>query len=202
VRIDDVWFRYHRRRWVLGGISAVLEPGQVAVVTGRNGTGKSTLLQLAAGVLRPDRGTVRDRPARIGWVPERFPANQPFTVRRYLTAMSAVRGYPGDIDGWLDRLHLRPYADTGLAKLSKGTAQKVGLVQALAAEPDLLVLDEPWEGLDAQTREEIPPIVAELVGRGGQVLVSDHLGETARLPDALHWELADGLLTEHSGRPM
>jgi ABC-type multidrug transport system ATPase subunit len=199
VRFEDVWLRYHRRGpWVLRGVTAALDPGQVAVVLGRNGAGKSTLLQLAAGVLRPTRGAVRRRPARVGWVPERFPADQPFTVRGYLNRMAAIRGRrsAAQIDAWLDRLHLSAYAGTGIAQLSKGTAQKVGLIQALVASPELLVLDEPWEGLDAATRDEMPVIIAELVAGGARVLVSDHLGETERLPGALHWRMSQGVLTQ------
>ncbi|MER6590997.1 ATP-binding cassette domain-containing protein [Micromonospora purpureochromogenes] len=72
--LEDVWLRYHRRGpWVLRAAQARIEPGEVAVVLGRNGVGKSSLLQLAAGVLRPGRGRVVDRPRHIGWVPERFP---------------------------------------------------------------------------------------------------------------------------------
>jgi len=75
VHFDDVWFRYARRAgWALRAVDADVEPGRTVVVLGRNGAGKSTLLQLAAGVLRPVRGAVRNRPAIIGWVPERFPA--------------------------------------------------------------------------------------------------------------------------------
>lgn len=199
MRFEDVWMRYNRGGpWVLRDVSIALEPGQVAVVLGHNGVGKSTLLQLAVGVLHPTRGRVVSRPARVGWVPERFPADQPFTVRAYLRAMSAVggRGGPAEIDDWLDRLHLAPYAGTRLAALSKGTAQKVGLVQAMIGRPDLLVLDEPWEGLDVATRDEVPLIVADVVARGGRVLVSDHLGETERLPQARHWRMVDGIVSE------
>jgi ABC-type multidrug transport system ATPase subunit len=181
-------------------VTAALEPGQVIVVGGRNGAGKSTLLQLVAGVLHPVRGTILERPTRVGWVPERFPAQQPYTVDRYLVAMGALAGLDPDarvdaVDKWCGRLGIASFLGTRLAALSKGTAQKVGLAQALLAPPDLLILDEPWEGLDAATRELIPEIVSEVQEAGGAVLVSDHLGETARLPGAATWTVADANVT-------
>jgi ABC-2 type transport system ATP-binding protein len=199
VRIQDVWFRYARgAAWTLSGVDLTLAPGETAVVLGPNGSGKSTLLQLAAGVLRPARGSVTDRPELVGWVPERFPADQPFTARAYLKHMAAIRGRAGsaDIERWAQRLHFEHFLDVRLSRLSKGSAQKVGLVQALLAPPGLLVLDEPWEGLDAQTRELVPGIVAEVVDRGGSVLISDHLGEVARLPGARRWHVRDGQVHE------
>ncbi|MGX6602867.1 ATP-binding cassette domain-containing protein [Micromonosporaceae bacterium Da 78-11] len=195
MRFDQVSFRYaHGAHWTLRTVDAVVEPGQTIVVLGRNGAGKSTLLQLAAGVLRPTRGTVHDRPAVIGWVPERFPADQPVTAGEYLRHMARLRGLadPSAVDRWVDRLLLTEHTGTRLAELSKGTAQKVGLAQALLAPPGLLVLDEPWEGLDAVARTLIPEIVAEVTAAGGRVLVSDHRGEIAGLPDAVHWTVADG----------
>jgi ABC-2 type transport system ATP-binding protein len=201
VRLDKVWFRYARRAaWALREVDATVEPGQTIVVLGHNGAGKSTLLQLAAGVLRPVRGTLRDRPPVVGWVPERFPAGQPFTTLGYLRSMAAIRGLPATaVDPWIDRLGLTAHTGTPLPELSKGTAQKVGVAQALLRPPGLLVLDEPWEGLDAASRTLIPQIVAEVTADGGSVLVSDHRGEIAGLPDALHWTVADGAL--HTGRP-
>ncbi|WP_229073975.1 ATP-binding cassette domain-containing protein [Actinoplanes sp. DH11] len=198
MRFEGVWFRYARRApWALRGAEATVEAGRTVVVLGPNGAGKSTLLQLAAGVLRPVRGAVRDRPAVVGWVPERFPAAQPFTAIGYLRAMAQVRGLPpAAADPWVERLGLAPHAGTALTDLSKGTAQKVGLAQALLAPPGLLVLDEPWEGLDAASRTLVPEIVAEVTGGGGAVLVSDHRGEIAGLPDAEHWLLTDGELRQ------
>jgi ABC-type multidrug transport system ATPase subunit len=194
VRVEGVWQRYGRGPWVLRDVDLTLDEGEVAVVLGPNGAGKSTLLQVAAGVLRPSRGAVRDRPATVGWVPERFPADQPFSAGTYLGHMAAARGLSGTaaIERWAARLHCDRYLDVRLPDLSKGTAQKIGLIQALLAEPGLLVLDEPWEGLDAQTREEVPSIVAEVAARGGRVLVSDHRGETGRLPGARIWQVAGG----------
>jgi ABC-2 type transport system ATP-binding protein len=193
VRFDGVWFRYGRRAgWTLRGVDAAVEPGQTVVVLGRNGAGKSTLLQLAAGVLRPVRGAVRDRPPVVGWVPERFPADQPFTAGDYLHRMASLRGHdPGQADEWIERLLLTDHTGTRLSDLSKGTAQKVGLAQALIARPGLLILDEPWEGLDAVARTLIPEIVAEVTAAGGMVLVSDHRGEIANLPGAVHWSVSD-----------
>jgi ABC-2 type transport system ATP-binding protein len=196
VRLENVSYRYGRRGpWVLREVDVAVAPGEVAVVLGRNGAGKSTLLQIAAGVLRPSGGAVRDRPQPVGWVPERFPADQPFTVRDYLEAMARVGGGGGEPAPWIDRLGLTPYAGTRLGELSKGTAQKVGLAQALLRSPRLLVLDEPWEGLDGAARELVPDIVGEVTAAGGAVLVSDHRGETARLPGATTWAVAGNTVT-------
>ncbi|WP_127499800.1 ATP-binding cassette domain-containing protein [Actinoplanes solisilvae] len=194
---DGVWFRYGRRAaWTLRDVRATVEPGQTIVVLGRNGAGKSTLLQLAAGVLRPTRGAIAARPSVIGWVPERFPADQPFTARDYLHRMASLRGRaPSAADEWIERLLLTEHTTTRLGDLSKGTAQKVGLAQALITRPGLLILDEPWEGLDATARALIPGIVAEVTAAGGMALISDHRGEIENLPDAIHWSVADALVT-------
>jgi ABC-2 type transport system ATP-binding protein len=202
VRLDDVWLRYRRGDpWVLRGASIELRPGEAATVVGRNGVGKSTLLKLAAGLLRAQKGAVRDRPARIGYVPERFPADQPFTARRYLVGMARIHGLAAAdagpaVEGWAERLHCAGLLDTAMPELSKGSAQKVGLIQAVLCHPELLVLDEPWEGLDAATRAEIPLIVAETIAAGGRVLISDHLGSAGELPGVRRWELVDGTLVE------
>jgi ABC-type Mn2+/Zn2+ transport system ATPase subunit len=203
VRFENVWLRYDRRSpWVLQAVDVALGRGQVAVVLGKNGAGKTTLLAAAAGLLRPERGTIADRPARVGWVPERFPANQPFTVGAYLVGMARSHGLSRaaaleQVELWCDRLYLSRYFDTNLAEVSKGTAQKVGLVQALIPRPDLLVLDEPWEGLDGPARDMIPDIVGELLSVGASVLVSDHVGEvTTRLPGALRWHV-EGNRVDH-----
>jgi ABC-2 type transport system ATP-binding protein len=205
VRFEQLWFRYARRSgWTLRDLDATVEPGSTVVVLGRNGAGKSTLLQLAAGVLRPGRGSVQGRPAVVGWVPERFPADQPFTAGDYLRRMAEVRGVrdPAAVDRWIERLLLTEHTGTRLADLSKGTAQKVGLAQALLVPPGLLVLDEPWEGLDAVARTLIPDIVGEVTAAGGSVLVSDHRGEITALPGAIHWTVAEGTISTEAAAPL
>ncbi|MBX6169795.1 MAG: ABC transporter ATP-binding protein, partial [Thermobispora bispora] len=184
MRIASLSFRYGRRDpWVLSDADLVLNPGDVVEITGPNGTGKSTLLRLIAGLLRPVRGSIQDRPRVVGYVPERFPAGQPFTVASYLRHMAAIRGVGRDSIGrWSERLGMDHLLGQRLPDLSKGSAHKVGLAQALLAEPGLLVLDEPFAGLDAATRAELPAIIAEISARGGIVVVSDHQGDLRGLP--------------------
>jgi ABC-type multidrug transport system ATPase subunit len=201
MRLDDLWVHYGRRApWVLREVQAELQAGEVGIVVGRNGAGKSTLLSAVAGIRPVARGAVTGRPRVVGWVPERFAAAQPFTAQRYLMHMAAVRGMTAAaarsaIDQWAQRLYLTPFLGTKMSQLSKGSAQKVGLAQALLVPPGLLVLDEPWEGLDAQTREQIPAIIGEVTAAGGMVLVSDHRGETVKMPHTAQWQVHDGRLT-------
>jgi ABC-type multidrug transport system ATPase subunit len=146
VQFEQVAFRYRRRApWVLRDVTLTVPRGRVIEVNGANGTGKSTLLRLLAGVVPPVRGRVSGRPARVGYAPERFPTAQPFTARAYLDHMARVRGVPPDHAGeWAERLGLAGLLDTRLADLSKGSAHKTGLVQALIASPDLTVPMIEW----------------------------------------------------------
>jgi ABC-type Mn2+/Zn2+ transport system ATPase subunit len=201
VELAGVSLRYHRGTpWVLRGVEAKVEPGQAVLLTGRNGAGKSTLLQVIAGLLPTSRGSVLNRPSVVGWVPERFPAQQPFTAGAYLTAIARVRGLTAaqareSISRWSERLYFDSL-DTRLGELSKGSAQKVNLAQALLVRPSLLVMDEPWEALDAQTRHELPAIIGEVTAAGGCAVFSDHRGEAGVLPGVRRWYLDEGLLTE------
>lgn len=191
---------------MLRDVSLSLQPGQLVEATGANGAGKSSLLRAVAGVLAPAAGSVAGRPSVVGWAPERFPAEQPFTVERYLVSAARVRGMPAAaaaaaVGRESDRFGLGALLGTPLPHLSKGSAQKVGLAQALLAEPGLLVLDEPWSGLDAQAREAVPGAVREVLERGGRVVVADHQQQAAALrPDAV-WRVRGGTVEEVSPAP-
>jgi ABC-type multidrug transport system ATPase subunit len=178
MRLNGVAFRYARGGpWVLRDVSLDLEPGRIVEFSGANGAGKSTLLRLIAGILRPRRGAVAGRPARVAYAPERFPADQPFTVAAYLGFMARMRRLPdAAARPWIERFGLTSLLDVRLPELSKGSAQKVGLAQALSAGAGLLVLDEPFAGLDAQTRSGLPRVLTELAESGTTVVVSDHQG--------------------------
>ncbi|HEX4811624.1 MAG TPA: ATP-binding cassette domain-containing protein [Nonomuraea sp.] len=196
MRLSKVSFRYRRReRLIIRDADAGLSPGDVVELSGINGAGKSTLLRLLAGLARPTTGTIAGRPAVVGFAPDRFPSAQPFTVTAYLRHMSRVRG-GARWEPWAERLAMGQLLAVPLGELSKGSAHKVGLVQALMADPGLLILDEPFAGLDADTREALPAIAAEVAGRGGIVIASDHQGGLRALPALRRWSLIDGHLKE------
>lgn len=169
--------------WVLRGIDLELPAHALVRVEGVNGGGKSTLLRLLAGVDSPTEGRVTGRP-RTAYVPERFPVALPFTAAGYLTHLGRIHGLAagpaaGRAVEWLDRFGAAGHARTPMAELSKGTSQKVAVAQALLAEPELLVLDEAWTGLDAAARGELDRAVADRVAAGSTVVFVDH--DPARL---------------------
>lgn len=194
MRLVNVSFRYTRRSpWILRRIDLDLPEGNVIEITGRNGAGKSTLLRLLAGVVPPTRGTITGRPDRVGYAPEVFPAAQPFTAGAYLRHMARVRGAaPAEIAGWAERLGMSHLLGVPLAELSKGSGQKVGIAQALLGAPGLLILDEPFAGLDARTRDDLVTIIDEVSARGGVVVVSDHQNALRGLAGATRLRVADG----------
>ncbi|MBV7671831.1 ATP-binding cassette domain-containing protein [Streptomyces halstedii] len=167
-----------RGPWVLRGADLVLPPRTLVRVEGANGTGKSTLLRLLAGIDAPTEGRLTGRP-RTAYVPERFPGALPFTAGGYLVHLGRVHGLDTveagrRADRWLARFGAAGCSRTPMARLSKGTSQKVAVAQALLAEPDLLVLDEAWTGLDAAARDELDRAVTERVADGATVVFVDH----------------------------
>ncbi|MEU8887566.1 ATP-binding cassette domain-containing protein [Streptomyces sp. NPDC048442] len=165
--------------WVLRGVQLELAPGTLVRIQGANGTGKSTLLRMLAGIDAPTEGRVEGRPRTVGYVPERFPAGLPFTALGYLVHLGRIHGLgraeAGDRAGeWLERFGAAGHARTPVSELSKGTAQKVAVAQALLAAPELLVLDEAWTGLDETARGELDRAVAERVAAGATVAFVDH----------------------------
>lgn len=179
LRLDGVGRRYARGGpWVLRGVALGVRAGTLVRVEGANGTGKSTLLRLLAGIDAPTEGRVVGRP-RTAYVPERFPAALPFTAAGYLTHLGRVHGLAKGLaargaEEWLERFGAGNHARTPLSELSKGSSQKVAVAQALLAGPELLVLDEAWTGLDTGARDELDRAVAERVAEGGAVVFVDH----------------------------
>jgi ABC-2 type transport system ATP-binding protein len=189
VRFEAVHKRYRRGPEVLAGVDLLVRPGEPLLVVGANGSGKSTLLRLAAGCATPNRGRVRDRPAIVGDLPDRFPASPRLPIHAYLRHLAAVHGVaPGPA---LDRAaHLLAELgfpgdpDAPVSRLSKGGAQKVGLAQALCCGARLLVLDEPFSGLDAVAAAALVARLDAEVAGGAALLLADHTGWAADLAGA------------------
>ncbi|WOX20900.1 ATP-binding cassette domain-containing protein [Streptomyces solicathayae] len=197
MRLEAVSKRYGRGGWVLREVHAEVPPGATVAFTGGNGSGKSTLLRILAGVSRPTGGAVTGRPPVVGYVPDRFAPEGRLSARSYLTHMGRVRGLgTGAADArarrLLDRLALVGGADAQLRTLSKGNAQKVALAQALLVPPGLLVLDEPWSGLDTSAHGVLAEIMAEVAEAGGAVAFTDHREAVTRAHASVAYAVEGG----------
>ena len=192
-----------RRPWVVRNADLTLEAGALVRVVGLNGSGKSTLLRLIAGSSEPTRGSISGRP-RTGFVPERFPPALPLGAGPFLVHLGRIHGLPGAeararAERWLERFGIGAYGGTPLRVLSKGTCQKVAIAGALIAEPELLVLDEAWTGLDQAGRATLDDEIVNRVGNGATVVFVDH--DPRRLygrPDRHLGISPGGQLTEES----
>jgi ABC-2 type transport system ATP-binding protein len=167
-------------------LSFEVHAGEVFGFLGPNGAGKSTTIRTMLDLIRPTGGRVtvfgvvpRDHTpelhARIGYVPGEFGLYERQTARRYLGSFSALRDGAGaaNIETLATRLDLD--LDRRMRDLSHGNKQKVGLVQAFMHEPDLLVLDEPTQGLDPLIQQEFQGMIEDARERGATVFLSSHI---------------------------
>jgi NitT/TauT family transport system ATP-binding protein len=189
-------------RAVLDGIRLDARPGERIGVIGPSGAGKSTLLRLAAGLLRPDRGTCRNTFLRTRLVfqePRLLPWR---SVADNLDIALRAGGIPASEiaarrDRWLARVGLADAARSWPAELSGGMAQRAALARALALEPDLLLLDEPFSALDPALRADLGRLCAEQARATGAALIciSHQPWELAGLVDRI-LRVADGRVQE------
>jgi ABC-type multidrug transport system ATPase subunit len=204
--LRQVCKRYPGSAPVLDRVDLELRGGEVVAVTGGNGSGKSTLLRIIAGLSAPSAGSVSGRPRRVGYVPERFPGRQRMPAGSYLLHMGRIRGLAAGAAraraaSLLRRLELVGGTGTPLRHLSKGNAQKVAIAQALMLPPELLVLDEPWSGLDAPAHGILRELIGEVAADGGAVVFTDHREAVVAAEASAAYRLVRGRLTEAGPPP-
>jgi ABC-2 type transport system ATP-binding protein len=171
----------------LDGCTFEARPGRLTGFLGPNGAGKTTAMRAVFGLLRLDAGAVRWRGApiveadraRFGYMPEERGLYPRMRVREQLLYLGQLSGRSGiDVarvtDLWLERLGVAERADVRVDELSHGNQQRVQLLAALVNEPDLLVLDEPFAGLDPIAMAVMAGLLRELAGAGVTVLFSSH----------------------------
>jgi ABC-2 type transport system ATP-binding protein len=180
---------YKGRIHALCGIDMKVNRGEIFGLLGPNGAGKSTLVKIMTTIVRPTHaeGTILDNPIghkptlqRVGYLPEnhRFP--------RYLTGRQTIEFFAAlsnvdrptrkkRADELLDLVGMRESADRVLSTYSKGMTQRIGLAQAMSADPDLIILDEPTDGVDPVGRRDIRNILTRLRERNKTVFINSHL---------------------------
>ena len=189
IDLSDVAKTFQRRVQALRGIAMQVRPGEIFGLLGPNGAGKSTLVKIMMTVVRPTRavGTILGRPvghkptlARVGYLPEhnRFP---PYLTGRqtleFFAALSKVdrRTRKRRSGEFLEMVGLEKWANVKLATYSKGMQQRIGLAQALVNDPDLIVLDEPTDGLDPVGRRDVRETLIDLRKAGKTIFLNSHL---------------------------
>ena len=182
--------RYAGRVTALDGVSFEARPGEVLGFLGPNGAGKTTAMRICTGYLLPTAGSVgicgidvAANPlaarARLGYLPESVPLYPEMRVDEYLDYRAALKDVPrkqhvARIDEALAAVGLVPERRRIIGQLSKGYRQRVGLADALLHRPDVLILDEPTDGLDPNQRRDVLALIAAL-GKERTVILSTHI---------------------------
>jgi ABC-2 type transport system ATP-binding protein len=176
----------------VSGLSLAVAKGEVLGFLGPNGAGKSTSMKMAAGFLIPDGGTVRiaghdiitDTLAAqrvLGYLPEGAPAYGDMTPRQFLNFIAQVRDLKGSAAGdalarAVARTELNSVLDRPIDTLSKGFRRRVGLAQAILHDPDVLILDEPTDGLDPNQKHAVRELIREMAP-SKTIVISTHVLE-------------------------
>jgi len=171
----------------LDGTTFTARPGRIVGFLGPNGAGKTTTMRCVFGLARPDRGEVRwkgsivdrDTRLRFGYMPEQRGLYPRMRVAEQLSYFAQQHGLPGNVANaaalrWLERMGLADRAKSKLEELSHGNQQRVQLATALVHDPELLVLDEPFSGLDPIGIATMTDVVRERAGAGVGVVFSSH----------------------------
>lgn len=173
-------------------LSLDVKPGEVLGFLGPNGAGKSTTMKMLTGFLAPTEGQIevfgidvindaRNAQEKIGYLPEGAPSYGDMTVREFLYFIAEVRGFKGDektqrVTDVIGKVSLESVVDQVIETLSKGYKRRVGLAQAIIHDPQVLVLDEPTDGLDPNQKHQVRDLIQNLA-EDKIVIVSTHILE-------------------------
>ncbi len=206
IKIDDLTKTYGRHT-VVDQLSFGCEPGEVLGFLGPNGAGKSTTMKMLTGFVSPSAGRASvcghdietDALAarkRLGYLPEGAPSYSEMTPRGFLEFVADVRELEGSrreerLAEVINRLHLGPVLDQSIDTLSKGFNRRVGLAQAILHDPDVLILDEPTDGLDPNQKHEVRELIRSMSAEK-LIVISTHILEEVEAVCSRAIIIADG----------
>jgi ABC-2 type transport system ATP-binding protein len=206
IEIDGLTKRYGRHT-VVDDLTFRSQPGEVLGFLGPNGAGKSTTMKMVTGFVAPSEGRAlvcghdvqTDGLAarrRIGYLPEGAPCYAEMTPQSFLDFIADVRGLRGidrkaRLDEVIERLHLGPVLRQTIDTLSKGFKRRVGLGQAILHDPDVLILDEPTDGLDPNQKHEVRELIRSMSAEK-LIVISTHILEEVEAVCSRAIIIADG----------
>ena len=190
----------------LDGVSFSAEPGRIFGLLGANGAGKTTMMRIVLDILRADSGSVTwsgrpntEVPRRTwGYLPEERGLYLQMTVMEVLRFFARLYGVPGgeattEVEDWLERFRIPDYRDRKVQELSKGNQQKIQFIAAILHDPDVLIMDEPFSGLDPVNVQLLKEAFLEMRRRGKALIFSTHQMETVE-------ELCESIVIVDQGR--
>jgi ABC-2 type transport system ATP-binding protein len=196
-------------------LDLLVPQGATYGLLGPNGAGKTTTIRMVLRILEPNSGEIRilgqplsqDGLDRIGYLPEERGVYRRMKVRKLLAFFAELKGVPGRvskprIDEWLERMELTDRADAKVQELSKGMQQKIQFIGSILHDPEIVILEEPFSGLDPINQRVLREIVQELKQKGRTIIFSTHIIEHAeRICDhvciiARGTKVADGTIAQ------
>lgn len=175
------------------GISFSVKKGEVLGFLGPNGAGKSTTMRMITGFLPPTSGTavicghdITTDPvaakAAIGYLPESAPSYRAMVVEDYLKFIAEIRGFHGKlakekVEAVIEKARLRPVAKKTIETLSKGYRQRTCFAQAIIHDPQVLIMDEPTDGLDPNQKFTVRNMIKDMAAKGKAIIISTHILE-------------------------
>jgi ABC-2 type transport system ATP-binding protein len=168
-------------------VSFVVQPGEIFGLLGPNGAGKTTTIRLMLDIFRPDRGSVsilagpmtEDKKDRIGYMPEERGLYQEMTVENCLVYLGTLKGLSASearrrVGGYLERFDLAQHKRKKIKELSRGMQQKAQIINTVLHQPELLIVDEPFSGLDPVNTQLVKTLLDELRDKGTTIIMSTH----------------------------
>lgn len=187
-------------------LSVQVPAGSIYGFLGPNGAGKTTTIRMIMNIIRPDSGTIkilgnssaRQTQKRIGYMPEERGLYRKMTVRKVLTYFGAIKGVKNDVlassvPQWLKRIDLADWADRKVEELSRGMHQKLQFAVTVINNPELVILDEPFSGLDPLNQDLLKDIILQMRNEGKTVIFSTHVMHEAE-------KLCDYILLINKGK--
>ncbi len=191
LEVQNISKRFDKHQAV-DSISFSVDSGHIYGLLGPNGAGKTTTIRMIMNILAPDSGSIHlfgqkideDKKARIGYLPEERGLYPKMKTLDLLIFFGEMHGLSRNIAkekalSWLDKLEFTSALEKTIQEMSKGMQQKIQIISALIHEPDLIILDEPFSGLDPVNVNLIKDVILELKNRNKAIMLSTHMMDTA-----------------------